>query len=131
MKCCVYVIILYFASRNFILHRLDFHQFIIPIIVNNSIGSILDSNTSENGSKMNTTGTKNSKHIGRGKIINHVICSISCQSIELYHYSWYINNLLFRLNCKKLMRRSTNHDSYNLHKRHNKHEICYASWALE
>ena len=76
MKCCVYVIILYFASRNLLLHRLDFHQFIIPIIVNNSIGSILDRNTSQNGSKINTSGTKNSKQLSTGKIINHVICLI-------------------------------------------------------
>ena len=80
MKCCVYVIILYFASRTFLLRRLDFHQLIIPIIVNNSNGPILDRNTSENSSKINTTGTKKSKQLGRGKIINHVICSISFSS---------------------------------------------------
>ena len=85
MKCCVYVIILYFATRNFLLHRMGLHQFIIPIIVNNSIGSIIDRNTSYNGSKINTTGTKKSKQLGKGKIINHEICLISCQSIDLYH----------------------------------------------
>lgn len=128
MKCCVYVIILCFASRNFLLHRLDFQQFIIPIIVNNSIGSVLDRNASQNCSKINTTGTKNSKQLGTGKIINHAIWTFSCQSISNYIIIVGIKILLlFRLNCKKLMRRSTNHDSYNLHKRHNKHEICYAS----
>ena len=127
MKCCVYVIILYFASRNLLLHRLDFHQFIIPIIVNNSIGSILDRNTSQNGSKSNTTGTKNGKQLSTGKIINHVICEIVGQFIELYHYGWYENTFIISFEFKKLMRRSTNHDSYNLHKRHDKHAICYAS----